>query len=71
MLPNLTNPSLIKDRTTCEQPLPIYISVPTFDSSLQHAPTNLKSFMHDYMKHKEIFDLKERHVSTVKSLHNS
>ena len=58
MLPNLTNPSLlIKDRTTYEQPLPINLSIPTFDSSLQHAPTNLKSFMHDYIKHKEIFDL--------------
>ena len=71
MLPNHTNPSLIKDRTTYELPLPINISIPTFDSSLQHAPTSLKSFMHDYIKHKEIFDLKERHVSTVKSLNNS
>ena len=72
MLPNLITPSLlIKDRTTYEQPLPINLSIPTFDSSLQHTPTNLKSFMHNYIKHKEIFDLKERHVSTVKSLNNS
>ena len=71
MLPNLTNPSLIKDRTTYEQPLPINLSIPDFDSSLQHAPTNLKSFMHNYMKHKEIFDQKERHVPTVKSLNIS
>ena len=43
MLPNLTNPlSLTKDRTTYEQPLPINVCIPTFDSSLQHAPTNLK-----------------------------
>ena len=35
LLPNLTNPSqLIKDRTTCEQPLPINLSIPDFDSSL-------------------------------------
>ena len=27
--------------------------------------------MHDYVKRKEIFDLKERHVSTVESLNNS
>ena len=49
MLPNLTNPfQLIKDRTTYEQLLPINLSIPDFDSSLQHAPTNLKSFMHNY-----------------------
>ena len=68
---NLTDSSqLIKDRTTYQQPLPINLSVPNFDSSLLHAPTNLKSFMHDYIKNKEIFDLKERHVSTVESLNN-
>ena len=71
MLPNLTNPSLIEDSTTCEQPLPINLSIPDFDSSLKHAPTNLKSFMHDYAKNREIFDLEQRHVSTVESLNNS
>ena len=72
MLPNLTDPfQLIKDRTTYEQPLPMKLSIPNFYSSLQHVPTNLKNFMHDYVKHKEIFDLKERHVSTIKSLNNS
>ena len=72
MLPNLTNMlSLIKDRTTCEQCLPKNLSILTFYSSLKHAPTNLKSFMHDYAKNKEIFDLKQRHVSTVESLNNS
>ena len=72
MLPNLSNPlSLIKDRTTYEQPLPINLSILDFDSSLKHPPTSLKSFMHDYTKHREIFDLKQRHVSTVESLNNS
>ena len=71
MLPNLTIPSLIRDRTTYEQPLPINLTFPVFDSSLQGAPTNLKSFMHNYAKHKEIFDFKQRHVSTVESLNNS
>ena len=61
----------MKDRTTYEQPLPINLSIPDFDSSLQHAPTNLKCFMYDYANYKEIFDLKERHVSTVESLNNS
>ena len=72
LLPNLTKPSqLIKDITTYEQPLPINLSIPDFDSSLKHAPTNLKNFMHDYANNKEIFDLKERHVSIVEPLSNS
>ena len=71
MLPNLTHPSqLIKDRTTYEQPLPINLNIPNFDSSLPHAPTNLKSFMHNYARNKEMFDLKQRHVSTDESLNN-
>ena len=72
LLPNLTNLSqLIKDRTTNEQASPINLDIPDFDSSLQHAPTNLKNFMHDYANNKEMFDLKERHASTVESLNNS
>ena len=44
LLPNLTYPShLIKDRTTYEQSLPINLSIPDFDNSLLHAPTNLKN----------------------------
>ena len=71
LLPNRTNPSqLIKDRTTYEQPLPTNLSLPNFDNSLQHAPINLKNLMLDYANHKEIVDLKERHVSTVESLNN-
>ena len=71
LLSNLTYPSqLIKDRTTYEQPLPIKLSILDFDNSLQHAPTNLKNFMHDYTNNKEFFDLKERHASTVESLNN-
>ena len=71
MLPNLTIPSLIRDRTTYEQPLPVNLTFPVFDSSLQDAPTKLKNFMHNYAKHKEIFDFEQRHVSTVESLNNS
>ena len=64
MLPNLPDSfPLIKDRTTYEQPLPINLSIPNFDRSLLHAPTNLKSFVQEYTKNKEIFDLEERHVS--------
>ena len=57
MLPNLIIPSLIKERKTCEDSLPINLSIPVFDSSLNYAPTNLKSFMNNYAKNKEIFDL--------------
>ena len=48
MLPNHTDTfQLIKERTRYEQPLPIYLSIPDFDRSLQPASTNLKNFMHD------------------------
>ena len=70
MLPSLTISSLIRDRTTYEKPLPINLTFPVFDSSLHGAPTNLKSFMHNYAKHKEIFDFEQKHVSTVESLNN-
>ena len=42
MLTNLTIPSLIRDRTTYEQPLPVNLTFPNFDSSLKDAPTKLK-----------------------------
>ena len=71
MLPNLTIPALIRDRTTYEQPLPINLTFPVFDSSLKDAPTNLKSFMHSYALNKEIFHFEQRHVSTVESSNNS
>ena len=71
MPPNLTIPSIIRDRTTHEQTLPVNLTFPVFDSSLQGAPTNLKNFMCNYAKHKEIFDFEQRHVSTVKPLNNS
>ena len=42
MLPNPTMPSLIRDRTTYEQPLPVNLTFPVFDSSRKDAPTKLK-----------------------------
>ena len=72
MFPNLTDSfNLIKDRTTCEQPFPINLSIPDFDSSLLPVPTNLKNYVQDYTKNKEIFDLEERHVSSIKLLNHS
>ena len=64
--PNLTvSFPLIKDKTTYEQTLPVNLSISGFDKSLLHVPTNLKDFIKGYAKDKEIFDLKERHVSTI------
>ena len=71
MLPNITTPLLIRDRTMYEQPLHINLTFPAFDTSLKGAPTKLKNFIHNYAKHKEIFDFKQRHVSTVEFLNNS
>ena len=71
MLPNLTIPLLMRDRTTYEQPLPVNLTFPVSDSSWKDTPTNLKNFMRTYVKHNEIFDFKQRHVSTAESLHNS
>ena len=62
MFPNLTKSfPLIRNRTTYDQTLPLNLSISSFDKSLLHGSTNLK----DYAKDKEIFDLKERHVSTI------
>ena len=49
MFSNLTDSfQLIKDRITYERPLPINLSIPDFDRSLLHAPTNLTNFVQDY-----------------------
>ena len=71
MLPNITMPPLIKDRTMYEHPLPINLTLPVFDNSLSDAPTDLKNFINTYARSKEILDFKQRHVPTVKSLNNS
>ena len=43
MIPNLTySLPIIKGRTRYEQPLPLNLSIPHFDNSLRHRPTNLK-----------------------------
>ena len=66
MFPDVTEPFLLmRDTTTHKQPLPINLSIPNFDTSLLHASTNLKNFIQGYAHSKEIFDLKERHVSKI------
>ena len=67
-LPNFTESMqfpLIKHRTTCEQTLPINLNITSFYKALLHAPTNLKDFISKYTENKEIFDLQERHETTI------
>ena len=64
MFPNLTESlefPLITNRTTYEETLSITLNISRFDNTLLTAPTNLKDFTNSYAKHKEIFDLQERH----------
>ena len=63
MIPNLTHSvPIIKDRTRCEQPLPLNVSILHFDNSLRYRPTKLKDYMNGYINDKEIFDLQQRHA---------
>ena len=66
IFPNLTESFLlIRNRTTYKQTLHLNLSISGFDKSLLHVSTNFKVFVESYAKDKEIFDLKERHVSTT------
>ena len=68
MFPNLTEslqPQLIKNRTMYEQILPINLSISGFDKTLLHASTNLRDFLNNYIRRKEIFDLQERHENAI------
>ena len=68
MFPNLTESlqfPLIKNKTMYEQTLPINLNISGFDKTLLNAPTNLKDFINSYTKQKEIFDLQERHETTI------
>ena len=68
MFPNLTESlqfPIIKNKTMYEQTLPINLNISGFNRTLLNAPTNLKDFIYSYVKQKEIFDLQERHESTI------
>ena len=45
--------------------LPITLNISKFDKSSLTAPTNLKDFTYSYARHKEIFDLQERHENMI------
>ena len=56
---------LIKNRTIYKQILPINLNISGFDTTLLHVSSNLKDFINKYTMRKEIFDLQERHESTI------
>ena len=65
MFPNLTDSlTLIRDKTSYKQPLPIHLHIPHYDSSLNNWPTKLKDFLNYYIytNDKEIFNLQQRHA---------
>ena len=66
MFPNLMDSlTLIRNKTSYEQPLPIHLNVPCYDSSLNNRPTKPKDFLNNYINtnDKEIFDLQQRHAT--------
>ena len=68
MFPNLTESLeflLIKNRTPYKQILPVSLNISRFYKTLLTAPANLKDFMNSYAKHKESFDLQERHENMI------
>ena len=68
MFSNITEPHeflVIKNRTTYEKMLPIILNIARFDKTLLTVPTNLTDFMYSYAKHKEIFELQERHENMI------
>ena len=68
MFPNVTESlkfPLIKNRTTYEQTLPITLNISRFDTALLAAPFKLRDFINSCAKHKEIFDLQERHENII------
>ena len=65
--PNLTESvefTIIKNKTSFEQILPISLNFSIFDHTLLTASSDLKEFIYQYTNDKEIFDLKERHDRT-------
>ena len=63
-IPNLTESlefPLIKNKTTFQQTLPIFLNISKFDQTLLPASSDLKEFINSYTTLKEIFDLQERH----------
>ena len=65
-MPNITeHKTLNRDKMLREQPLPIYIYISCYDTTLSDRSTKLKEFIQNYIHNndvKEIFDLQRRHT---------
>ena len=55
---------IVKDRTTFEQTLPIYLNISKFDPNLFTSSSNPREFINRYNNHKEICELQEKHDKT-------
>ena len=50
LMPNMTeHQTLNRDKTLREQPLPVYLNVMQYDTSLSDRPAKLKEFIHNYI----------------------
>ena len=52
--------TLNRGKTNYEQPLPVYLNISHYDTSLSDRPGKLKDFIHNYIQstnNKEIFEL--------------
>ena len=65
-MPNMTeHKTLNRGKMLMEQPLPVYINISCYDTTLTDRTTKLKEFIHNYIcnnNDKEIFDLQRRHT---------
>ena len=66
LMPNIADQLPInRGKTDFEQPLPIYLNVSHYDTSLYDRPGKLKEFIHNYIQstdNKEIFELQKGHT---------
>ena len=69
LMPNITDKlTLNRGKTNHEQPLPIYLNISCYDSSLSDRPGKLKEFIHNYIhgtNNKEIFDSQKGHIRYI------
>ena len=61
---------ILMGKTTFVWTLPISLNASKFNSELLITPKTLNNFVQQYHLKKEIFDLKERHISTDSELPN-
>ena len=66
LMPNMTeHKTLNRDKMLREQPLPIYINISHYDTTLSDRSTKLKEFIQNYIHNndvKEIFGFQRRHT---------